>query len=367
MHQDWQHVVTVSHFMGQLLEAASSKFLELGSLGRGQRAVDIACGVGSLAAQAATIVAGQGGGVVGIDACPEMIAAANAMYGTAGGALQFAVHDAHQGVGHPNSYDAAFCRFSLPFLADPARVLAACHEALKPGGRMCVMSIADAEHNDFMRALAGPPIVDHVLQAGHQDRIASQLQDAGFQNVLTKRIRALVTIGDPNEYWQCVRGLYNFAEPTIPAVIADRVRPGARLTVSIVFAIGRKHDPNAAVQHEVQSAADAVALARRKTREINPKSIQAFKGEQVVFLDIRSPSARLTKIRDSINVTRDDLEKQLPAMVPDPATNIVVYCQNGNQSVLAAGQLRAMGYTNVWSLQRGIEAWEYVGMKTVPA
>ncbi|HEY5935110.1 MAG TPA: methyltransferase domain-containing protein [Kofleriaceae bacterium] len=368
MKQDWDQVANVSHCMGQMLSAASSKFLELGNLGRGQRVLDLACGVGTVAAQAGAIV-GEGGWVVGLDSSPEMVAVANQYFG-GGDTVKFAVHDVLDPVGHPDSYDTVFCRFSLPFLTNPGIALAGSFAALKPGGRMCIMSIADFRDNDFIRVLEviDSPLVNHVLQWGTPQAIANEVAAAGFQGVLTKRIRALVTVNDPNVYWHCIRGLFGFADPIMPPALARHVVPGTRLGVSFVFALGRKPDPDAPVDIVVQTPEDTIAVARRKTREISATSLgQTFKGEPVVYLDVRAPGSRVTKIKDSINITRDDLEKQLPAMVPDPSTIIVVYCQSGNQSALATTQLDALGYRNVWSLQRGIEGWEYVGKRVVPA
>ncbi|MBA3819471.1 MAG: methyltransferase domain-containing protein [Deltaproteobacteria bacterium] len=369
MQPDWKQVTGVSHCMGQLLAAASSKLLELGGLTRGQSVLDLACGVGAVAKEAAALVAGSGGSVLGIDACEEMVAAAT-QHCAGDSTVRFAVHDALSGVGHPDSYDSIFCRFSLPFLQHPSVALEHSLNALKPGGRLCIMSIADGAHNDFIGALevTGSPYVNHVMQWGNQDALAHQLEAVGFQGILTKRIRALVTVHDPNAYWDCVRGLFGFPDVAMPPEVARRVVRGSRIQVSVVLALGRKHDPHAEVTAEIQTAQDVIALARRKTREIGPTSLsQTFKGEKVVYLDVRAPASRLTQIKDSINVTRDDLETRLPSLVPDPATIIVVYCQQGSQSALAAGQLHAMGYSNVWSLQRGIEAWEYVGMKVTPA
>lgn len=361
----WNQVTDVSSMLGAMLDAASAKFLELGSLPKHAVALDLACGDGSLTALANTMFGSRGSQMIGVDASQSMITAAQAQYPN----LRFHLGDITQQLFAENSCDAAYCRFGLPFLSDQSAALASAYVMLKPGARFCVMSVADGEHNDFFNVLEvlGQPIVGHVLQWGKPEILSHHLEALGFQQVLTKKIRAQVTVADPSAYWNTVRGLFGFPPGPIPPALAARVAPGTRLSISIVYAVGTKPDPNAPAQRDVRSAEDVIAIARRNSREVSAISIsQMFKGERVTFLDVRAPGTRVAQIKDSLHVTRDELEEKLPALVPDPAQVIVVYCDLGNQSALATNQLRAMGYVNVWSLQRGLAGWEYVGGKTVP-
>jgi len=51
------------------------------------------------------------------------------------------------------------------------------------------------------------------------------------------------------------------------------------------------------------------------------------------------------------------IERDIETAVPDPATEIVLYCGGGFRSALAAESLQKMGYTNVWSLAGGWREW----------
>ena len=53
------------------------------------------------------------------------------------------------------------------------------------------------------------------------------------------------------------------------------------------------------------------------------------------------------------------IERDIETAVPDPATEIVLYCGGGFRSALAAENLQRMGYTNVWSLAGGWREWAH--------
>jgi adenylyltransferase/sulfurtransferase len=61
-------------------------------------------------------------------------------------------------------------------------------------------------------------------------------------------------------------------------------------------------------------------------------------------------------------VSRGFLEFRIPSVVADPASPIVLYCQTGLRSVLAAKALVDLGYSNVINLQGGFQKWAQSGL-----
>ncbi|KAJ3009120.1 UNVERIFIED_CONTAM: hypothetical protein HDU68_002818 [Siphonaria sp. JEL0065] len=55
---------------------------------------------------------------------------------------------------------------------------------------------------------------------------------------------------------------------------------------------------------------------------------------------------------------RGFLEKLVESEVSSPSDEILLYCSNGNRSLLAAEGLKAAGYQNVKYLDGGISAWK---------
>ena len=51
------------------------------------------------------------------------------------------------------------------------------------------------------------------------------------------------------------------------------------------------------------------------------------------------------------------IERDIEGKIPDPASEIVLYCGGGYRSALAAENLQKMGYTNVISMDGGFRGW----------
>jgi rhodanese-related sulfurtransferase/SAM-dependent methyltransferase len=361
---DWDSVSDVADDFGSCVAQASAKFLELGALTPGKIVVDLACGAGSLGRLAAQRVQGRGGRVIGVDASPRMIEAARQRAAGIDN-LELAVHDAAALPLPDASCDVIFCRFALPLLANAPAALARSLAVLKPGGRFAVMGIGGASHNEFFTGLAdllGEPL-QRSLALGDPRRLSAVIADAGFEGVRTRSIRALVTVDDPQSYWGCIRGVFGIAQPQMPPVVAERVRPGQRLSLELVFALGTRHDPAALGKQSLRNMDDMVAAARRSIRELTPYEVKRkVKGEQVVIIDVREPEAAKNRIKNAINLPRGDIEKQIGNVVKDPRTFILTYCGVGRLSALTARQLQELGYENVWNLYGGISAWIADGM-----
>src|SRR4026207_2165874 len=60
----------------------------------------------------------------------------------------------------------------------------------------------------------------------------------------------------------------------------------------------------------------------------------------------------------AINLGHGIIERDIEATVPDKSTELILYCGGGYRSALAADVLQTMGYTNVFSMAGGWEAWE---------
>lgn len=61
----------------------------------------------------------------------------------------------------------------------------------------------------------------------------------------------------------------------------------------------------------------------------------------------------------------DQVEARAAELPADKSARLVVYCRSGRMSAIAARTLVALGYRDVWHLDRGMIAWQRVGYPLV--
>ncbi len=121
-----------------------------------------------------------------------------------------------------------------------------------------------------------------------------------------------------------------------------------------------------------KTAADLVAAARSRIRELSPTQAQTELG-RCVLIDVREPAEFATgHVKGAANIPRGVLEFQVdahPAVanVVDPALShkdqpVLVYCRTGGRAALAACALQELGFSDVRSIEGGITAWIDAGL-----
>lgn len=114
----------------------------------------------------------------------------------------------------------------------------------------------------------------------------------------------------------------------------------------------------------IMTAMDLVAAAKRTIAEIDAVSAQAMLAT-VPVIDVREPDEYAAGcLPGAVNIPRGVLEFRIdghPLLQGRKDTEIVLYCQSGGRSALAAEALGKMGYTRVFSLAGGFKAWSEAG------
>jgi rhodanese-related sulfurtransferase len=92
-----------------------------------------------------------------------------------------------------------------------------------------------------------------------------------------------------------------------------------------------------------------ITLAQARERlQGNPKAVLADVREDREWNDGHAVEA--------IHLGKGVLERDLEKAIPDPATEVILYCGGGYRSALAADAAQQMGYKNVFSLVGGYKA-----------
>jgi len=82
------------------------------------------------------------------------------------------------------------------------------------------------------------------------------------------------------------------------------------------------------------------------------------KGEKFVLIDVREDNEwNLGRIPTAIHLGKGIIERDIESTVEDRNTELILYCQGGFRSALAAESLNKMGYQNVSSMSGGFSAW----------
>lgn len=63
-----------------------------------------------------------------------------------------------------------------------------------------------------------------------------------------------------------------------------------------------------------------------------------------------------------LSIPYDEIEQYLDQLPADKNAKIVLYCRSGSMSAKAAKELVKLGYTNIYELDGGFNAWNSAGL-----
>jgi len=107
-----------------------------------------------------------------------------------------------------------------------------------------------------------------------------------------------------------------------------------------------------------------VGDARSRIRETSVSEVKQRldRGEKLFLVDVREESEfAKDHLPGAIHLGKGIIERDIEEQVPDPNTELVLYCGGGYRSALAADNLQKMGYRNVFSMDGGIREWREKG------
>jgi len=131
----------------------------------GARVLDVGCGGGLLS----EALAGEGARTTALDLAPELIEVARLHLLESGLDVDYRLQSVESLAAEmPGQFDAITCMEMLEHVPDPASVLRACADLLKPGGRL-LLSTLNRTPAAFALAIVGAEYVARLLPRGTHD------------------------------------------------------------------------------------------------------------------------------------------------------------------------------------------------------
>lgn len=99
---------------------------------------------------------------------------------------------------------------------------------------------------------------------------------------------------------------------------------------------------------------------KTRIREISPNELKSKidRHEPMQVIDVREQNEwDKGFIPTSIHLSKGIIERDIEKEIPDRNTQIIVYCSGGFRCALVADNLQKMGYSNVLSLNTGLQGW----------
>ncbi|GAA3011231.1 class I SAM-dependent methyltransferase [Actinokineospora diospyrosa] len=247
-HEEWRlsAVGWVRH-RANFADAAvpsARRMVELAQAGPGQRALDLACGVGVPAHQLAEAV-GPTGYVLGLDIVAEMVDGARAWAAARGlTTVDFKTIPDECDLGvEPGSFDLGTCRAGLQYMVEPGAALRSMHTALRPGARMVSMTVGSPQRCTSLRILEEvvarhiqmPALIPEpdkgvpgTVALSDPADLEALYREAGFTDVRTEVAdHPIVGAASAEEYWDvCERSAGPFI--LLLRSVDDRLRAAIR-------------------------------------------------------------------------------------------------------------------------------------------
>ena len=98
-------------------------------------------------------------------------------------------------------------------------------------------------------------------------------------------------------------------------------------------------------------------------RNLTASQARACQQAGAILIDVRGDGERALGMAEGARgIAREDLQADPAAHLPDPDAAILLICQRGQRSRLAAEFLEAQGYRDLASIDGGTEAWQAAGL-----
>ena len=180
------------------LKPAHKKLFGFAHIAKGENIIDLACGTGLISFEALDAT-GNDGYVLGTDISDKMVELSSKTAEQNGyGNIRFERMDAEDLKLPDEKFDVALCALGLMYVPSPINALKEMYRVLKHGGR-CIaavwgkrISCGWAEIFEIVDKRVSSEVCPLFFNLGNEGTLGMNLESAGFTNIKTERISALL-------------------------------------------------------------------------------------------------------------------------------------------------------------------------------
>ena len=233
----WQEAADAWHrwgpLLGEWLGEATDLMLDLGGVAKGGRVLDVAAGAGEQSVTAANRV-GPDGYVLATDISPNILRLAIEAANEAGvNNVEIKEMDGERLGDLPaGTFDTVISRVGMIYFPDQLKALHAMKHNLKDGGKVSLITYSTADRNEFfslpvsiIRERAGLPAPKPgqpgPFSLGCPDELTALLEEAGFRDVVVKKVNAPVRVKTAAECLQFERESFGALHQMLSTLDAD--------------------------------------------------------------------------------------------------------------------------------------------------
>jgi SAM-dependent methyltransferase len=218
-------------------------FLAAAGIRAGDDVLDFGCGTGQSTCDAARLA--KDGSALGVDISSPMLALAREMAAAASlDNVEFRHADAQIYPFERAAFDVAISRMGSMFFGDPVAAFTNINRALRPGGRLTMLTWQELAKNEWLMAFRTamadgrelpepPPDAPGPFSLADPDRVRSILGAAGFSEVtFDARSEPLGFGRDPDDVFEFVSGFFGWIRDGLDEAGRHRADEALRATIA---------------------------------------------------------------------------------------------------------------------------------------
>lgn len=120
--------------------------------------------------------------------------------------------------------------------------------------------------------------------------------------------------------------------------------------------------PASAPSDASRDMGQTISVAGGSYTDVSVSELQTMlEAKDFVFVNVHIPFEGDLPATD-ISIPYNEMDQNLGQLPAEKDAKIVLYCRSGNMSTQAAKTLVELGYTNIWNLAGGFNAWKAAGL-----